>query len=154
MIWSISQINPFLPKLLWSWCFIIATETLTKTMGKLALRNMEAQKSLQLPGSHWKVRRAGDTIQSGSKDLSTRSPCLCTSVQALSRMNLCLNEGHLLSLPRQVLITPGSSFMTDPKVSELTHKIILILRKYHANLVVNSIKFYKRTVQLKELSSD
>ena len=30
---SVSQINPFLAKLLWSWCFITAILTLTKTVG-------------------------------------------------------------------------------------------------------------------------
>ena len=29
---SIRQINPFLPELLWSWCFVIALLTLAKTI--------------------------------------------------------------------------------------------------------------------------
>lgn len=58
-------------------------------------------------------------------------------------------------LPSQVLITPGGSFRTDPKVSELMHRIIPMLCKYNANFWgINSIKFYKGTVQLKDLSSD
>jgi hypothetical protein len=32
-MWTVSQINTFLPKLLWSWCFTTATITLTKTVG-------------------------------------------------------------------------------------------------------------------------
>lgn len=102
----------------------------------MALETMEAQK----PGSSWKSKKAGDIIQSRSKDPRTRSTNVAQQEMNVStqRQQICLlssyffrcsaeppppDGGHFLSLPSQMPITHGSSLVAHPKASELMHKI-------------------------------
>lgn len=103
----------------------------------MALETMEAQK----PGSIWKSKKAGDIIQSRSKDPRTRSTNVPQREMNVStqRQQICPlssyffshsaeppppDGGHFLSLPSQMPITHGSSLMAHPKAPKLTHKVI------------------------------